>query len=283
MENEEQVHLVISDVDGTLLNPDGDLSPVNYVAAGRLQQAGVKFSLASARPHFGMQWLTKILDVRSTCAGLNGAVIFEPGGEILSELELDRKLAEELAGFIRWHAIDVWIYTRNSWFVPRLNGSRVRQNSEALRTEPTRYDDVREINGPILKVVGASDDSERLGKCAEVLVRDFSGLVSVTPSRPHFLDITHVEADKGRAAGEIARREGVPLKAALAIGDSNADVPMFAAVGRGVAMGQSSPDVQQAAARVTRSNTDNGFAWAVEYALGRKEFTTVPAGTKATA
>ena len=44
------VALVVSDVDGTLLDPDKNLSPGAPAAVQRLQQAGIRFTIASARP-----------------------------------------------------------------------------------------------------------------------------------------------------------------------------------------------------------------------------------------
>jgi len=275
MENNEKVRLVISDVDGTLLNPEGDLSPVNYVAVARLQQAGVKFSLASARPRFGMQWLVKMLEVRSACAGLNGAIIFSPGGEVHSELEVGGDLAEALLDRIRKRGFDVWVYTRDQWFVPKINGPHVRRNTDALRTDPIRYDSLAEIVGPILKLVAVSDMRDAMSSCAKELQKHFGEFVSASASQAHYLDITRVGADKGKAAELIAMHESVPLEAVLSVGDSTSDVPMFGVTGKSVAMGQASMDVQHAASRITRPNTANGFAWAAEYALGRKEFTTV--------
>lgn len=99
METNERIRLVISDVDGTVLNPSGELSPVNYVAAGRLRQAGIKLSLASARPSFGMSWLLHMLDVECACAGLNGAILFDPGSDVFAEMPLDRGIAERRCAF----------------------------------------------------------------------------------------------------------------------------------------------------------------------------------------
>lgn len=278
MEKSEQARLVSSDVDGTILNPSGELSPVNYVAAGRLQQAGIKLSLVSARPSFGMSWLLHMLNVECACAGLNGAILFYPGGDVFAELALGHGIAREIATIAGKRGLDVWAYTRERWFVPRINGPQVRQNTESLRTEPGRYVSLDEITDPILKLVGTSQNPEDLARLGTVLRGEFPELIAVSSSPPHYLDITRLEADKGRAATEIARREGVRLGAVLAIGDSFSDIPMFREVGHSVAMGQADVEVKSAASRLTRTNSENGFAWAVEYAIGRPKFTSPVVG-----
>lgn len=270
MDNGEKIRLVISDVDGTLLEPDGVLSPVAFVAVGRLRQAGIKFSLSSARPRLGMRWLLRTLGVDCTCAALNGAVLFDPMGKSSRELPLNRELARELYSRISKAGVDVWFYTRDAWFVPRLSGPRVRQNTDALRTAPKRYLRLEEVADAILKVVGASDDPNLVEACANNISREFAGQVCVTTSPPHFVDLTHPSADKGRAAAAIAQAERVSLREVLAIGDSPGDIPMFEKVGTSVAMGQSCGKVRRSASQLTRSNTENGFAWAVEYVLNEK-------------
>jgi Cof subfamily protein (haloacid dehalogenase superfamily) len=273
MENEARVRLVVSDVDGTVLNPCGDLSPVDYVAAGRLRQAGIKLSLASARPSFGMGRILHMLDVQCACAGLNGAILFYPRGDVFAELPLDPSLVKDVQRALQKRNVDLWVYTRERWLVPRINGPNVRHNTDSLRTEPGRYLNIGEITDPILKLVGTSNDLRELASCGFGLQRAFAGRLSVSSSQPHYLDVTHPHADKGLAAVAIAERETVRLDAVMTIGDSTSDIPMFRVAGRSVAMGQATDEVKGAARRVTKSNAKNGFAWAVEYALGGKQFT----------
>ncbi len=265
-----RIRLLISDVDGTLLNPDGDLSPVNYVTVARLQQAGVKFSLSSARPSFGMKWLVRMLDVRCTCSGLNGAILFHPDGSPAVERELDRGMVEELASRMQKHGLDVWFYTRDQWFVPRLSGPRVRHSTDSLRTGPHRYLNLAEVSNPILKVSGVSERPANLAACEAELRQELAGRICAVLSPPHDLDVTHVSADKGQAAIAIAMTEGALMEEVATVGDSRSDIPMFQAGGLSVAMGQASEDVRRAAMQITRSNADNGLAWAIEYVLSGK-------------
>ena len=77
---------------------------------------------------------------------------------------------------------------------------------------------------------------------------------SVARSQPYYLDITHPLANKGAALSEIAKLLGVPLAEIAVIGDGGNDVAMFERSGLSIAMGNASPEVQQAADFVTDSN-----------------------------
>jgi Cof subfamily protein (haloacid dehalogenase superfamily) len=272
MDSSQRIHLVVSDVDGTLLNPEGELSPVTYVAVARLRQADIKFSLSSARPSFGMQWLIRMLEIDCVCSGLNGGILFHADGTVATEMEMDRGTVEKSAAHMRKHGLDAWLYTRDQWFVPRLSGPHVFHNAAALRTDPERYAKICEVSAPILKVSGASERPADLAACEAELRKELAGLVSAVLSPPHHLDVTHASADKGRAARAIAISEGVQMDELATIGDSPADTPMFQAGSLSIAMGHASEEVRRMATQVTRSNADNGLAWAIEYVLRGKWF-----------
>ena len=69
----------------------------------------------------------------------------------------------------------------------------------------------------------------------------------------------------------IAKLIGVPLAEVATIGDGDNDVAMFERSGLSIAMGNASPEVQRAADFVTGSNSEDGFAAAIErFILGTK-------------
>lgn len=262
-----RIRMLISDVDGTLLNPESLLSRQNLEAILRGRRAGLKFSLSSARPPFGMRWLIEDLDVQSFCAGLNGAILFHPQGEVLVQCALDHRTIETVAEQMTQWGLDVWLYTRDAWFVRRMNGPHVQHNAIALRAEPHLYAGWQQIAAPILKVVGTGNDLDMIGACESELNQATTLPISITRSQPHYIDVTHRSADKGTAAVVIAMAEGIELEDLAVIGDSPADIPMFRIAGLSVAMGQASEDVRQTASEVTSTNRDNGVASLIDRLL----------------
>ena len=114
------------------------------------------------------------------------------------------------------------------------------------------------------KIVGVSKDFELLARCERDVRAALADRASVVRSQPYYLDITHPLANKGAALSEIAKLLGVPLAEIAAIGDGGNDVAMFERSGLSIAMGNASPEVQQAADFVTESNSEDGFANAIE-------------------
>jgi hydroxymethylpyrimidine pyrophosphatase-like HAD family hydrolase len=116
----------------------------------------------------------------------------------------------------------------------------------------------------IVKIVGASDDLEAVARCELDIRRQFGEQVSAARSQPYYLDVTHPNANKGTVVRRLSELLHVPTELIATIGDMPNDVLMFALSGLSIAMGNASMEVQRAARRVTGSNTEDGFAEAVD-------------------
>jgi hydroxymethylpyrimidine pyrophosphatase-like HAD family hydrolase len=92
----------------------------------------------------------------------------------------------------------------------------------------------------------------------------FGASVSAARSQPYYLDVTHPNANKGQVVRLAAEFFGVSPQEIATIGDMPNDITMFQQSGMSIAMGNASPEVQQAATFVTASNQEEGFALAIE-------------------
>ena len=123
------------------------------------------------------------------------------------------------------------------------------------------FDDLHER---IVKIVGTSDDLQAVARCESDIRRQFGDHVSAARSQPYYLDVTHPNANKGAVVRRLSELLQVPVDLIATIGDMPSDVLMFALSGLGIAMGNASSEVQRTARRVTGSNTEDGFAEAVD-------------------
>ena len=84
----------------------------------------------------------------------------------------------------------------------------------------------------------------------------------------------HRDVDKARALEAIAGACGVQVSETMAVGDGSNDLPMLAAAGRGVLLGNADEPTREAAASqdvlIGAHFDDEGFAQAVSAALGEK-------------
>ena len=116
----------------------------------------------------------------------------------------------------------------------------------------------------VVKIVGVSDDHERIARSEAAVRQQFGAHVSAARSQPYYLDATHPAANKGVVVERLSQYYQIPLEQIATLGDGANDVLMFQRSGLSIAMGNASKEVQQKATRVTTSNEDEGFARAVE-------------------
>ena len=79
-----------------------------------------------------------------------------------------------------------------------------------------------------------------------------------------FLDMGHPQASKGYAVEQLSAFYRVPRQNILAMGDSENDRSLFTAAGYGIAMKNSSEELQELADAVAESNDDDGVAQILE-------------------
>ena len=118
--------------------------------------------------------------------------------------------------------------------------------------------------GQVAKIVGVSDDHDRVHTCAADAQAAFGARATAARSQPYYLDVTNKDANKGAVVDYLTRALGVPASEVATIGDQPNDVLMFKRSGFSIAMGNASDQVKSQASAVTDSYNDEGFAKAME-------------------
>ncbi len=261
------VQLLVSDVDGTLLDADRRLAPATVQAARDLADAGVRLALASSRPPRGMVQFVMPLGITSPMAGFNGAQVVTPELDPLAERPLDPAVVAPLVGALRSTGVDVWAFQGSRWLVERPDGDRVAHHAADVGYPPDVVDDLLVTlmgdGEPATKVVGVSEDHDAVAAAHELVADLFGAGVAASSSQPVYLDVTDPGATKGTALLALCELLDVPPAATAAIGDGGNDIAMFAAAGLGIAMGNAAPAVRDAADVVTTANDRGGWAAAV--------------------
>jgi hypothetical protein len=257
------IRLLLADVDGTLVTPDKVLTDRAIAAVHRLHDAGILFALTSGRPPRGMQMLVEPLALSTPIAAFNGGLIVEPDMTVVEQRTIPEELVPPIVAEID-KAMDVWVYRGADWFVRDLEAPHVAREQFTVQFAPTVVDSLDGLTNDVAKLVGVSDDHDLVQRVADSLHDEYGDHVSAARSQPYYVDVTHPQANKGGVVAFLSDRYGIPTAQIATIGDMPNDVLMFAHSGLSIAMGQSDPEVQRAARRVTSSNEDEGFANAVE-------------------
>jgi len=259
------VRMVVSDVDGTLVDAERTLRPTTIAAAAKLHDAGVLLALQSSRPPLGMAMFVAPLGLTAPLVGFNGAMTVTPDQQPLAEVPISAEAASVVLSTLAEASVSIWAFEGSRWLVADRDGPRVQHHAADVRYQPELVDDVAAaVAGlSVTKIVGVSDDHDAVAHAEALLHAACGAQVSATRSQPCYLDVTDARADKGAGLLSLCDLLDVPAEAVLAIGDGANDTAMFSAAGIGVAMGNARPEVRAAADVVTGANTADGWADAI--------------------
>jgi Cof subfamily protein (haloacid dehalogenase superfamily) len=261
----QQIRMVIADVDGTLVTQEKVLTERAAEAVLRLHEAGIQFSITSGRPPRGMAMLIDPLKLTQPLAAFNGGVLIKPDLKtVVDQKFLPAGVPEQVIEAIEKHGLDVWLYTDIEWYVRDPNAPHVAREQWTVKFPPTVVKTFDGLLGRVAKIVGVSDDLERVAKCEKDVQQAGGTHISAARSQPYYLDVTHPQANKGEVVLSLSKLLNIPAAEIATIGDMPNDVLMFRKSGVSIAMGNASPEVQAAATYVTSTNEDEGFAKAME-------------------
>jgi Cof subfamily protein (haloacid dehalogenase superfamily) len=261
----QPIRMVIADVDGTLVTQEKVLTKRAAQAVVSLHEAGIQFSVTSGRPPRGMAMLIDPLRLTQPLAAFNGGVLIKPDLKtVVDQKFLPAGVPEKVIAAIENHGLDVWVYTDTEWFVRDPNAAHVAREQWTVKFPPTVVKTFAGLLGRVAKIVGVSDDLDRVAKCERDVQQAGGTHISAARSQPYYLDVTHPQANKGEVVLSISRLLNIPAAEIATLGDMPNDVLMFKKSGVSIAMGNASPEVQASATYVTSTNEDEGFAKAIE-------------------
>ena len=264
MAQKRKISLVLADVDGTLVTEQKILTERARKAVIALQEAGIRFAITSGRPPLGMAMLFDALDIETPIAGFNGGLFVERDLTILEEKTVPADVARQAVDLMRTHGLDAWVYSGNDWLITDAAAPHVAREAWTVKFQPKVVTDVREHLQQAAKIVGVSDDLEKVRRCEADAQAAFGQHATATRSQPYYLDVTNKNANKGAVVEYLSQHIGVPEQEIATIGDQQNDVLMFKRSGFSIAMGNASDDVKAQAAAVTDSYNNEGFAKAME-------------------
>ena len=259
-----KIALVLADVDGTLLTSEKVLTSQAAMAVKELRTAGVAFAITSGRPPRGMAMLVDPLALRTPIAGFNGGVFVKPDLSVIESHTLDPATAKQTLKLIIDQGLDAWVYTEAEWLIRDQNAPHVARETWTVKFNAkvvASFTDT--VLAHAVKIVGVSDDLDRVAACEKVAQSELGGKASAARSQPYYLDVTHPQANKGTVVANLSKFLSIPPQQIATIGDMPNDVLMFRKSGFSIAMGNSSDEVKAQASAVTDSNEGEGFAKAV--------------------
>ncbi|WP_434995551.1 HAD family hydrolase [Arthrobacter sp. Ld5] len=258
-ENRTQ-HLVALDVDGTLVDHEGNMTDEVRDAAQAVIEAGHDVIIATGRslgatlPVIGLLGITRGYAVCS-----NGGVTLRidaalpEGFEVIDRVTFDPKPALS-ALRERLPSAKYALEDDRGRFLSTESFQDASFGSEA---QSVGFEEMLESRAVRVVVFSTDSSAEEFGDAVASI-----GLHGVTYSVgwTAWLDIAAAGVTKASALEVLRDRLGTSRELTVAVGDGRNDIEMLQWAGRGVAMGQAPDEVRSAASEVTGSVYDDGVA-----------------------
>ena len=273
----DSIRLIAVDIDGTLLNPQFQISSEDLAALRNAQAAGIEVVLVTGRRHtFALPIAQQLgFDLWLICS--NGAVTRSLSGETFHRDMLPQQTCRSLcAAMQEFRGQTVLTFDKHGRgaivleTLQHLEGSIQRwleKNMEyiefvipiekSLTTDPVQA----MFCGPVALMKQALQALEKCGLPVTVLRTEYPGRdLSI-------VDVLNAGCSKGHALERWANFRGIPREQVMAIGDNYNDIEMLAFAGRPFIMGNASEELLGRGWTQTRSNAENGVAAAIDHAM----------------
>lgn len=251
---------VAFDLDDTLLHDDLTISDRTLGTVRSLSAAGVHILPASGRAQLSMKPFVDQIGCCSLYIACNGAEIWEyPGNRLLHAERFSVDLGKEIARFGQEHGCYAQTYDGDAFFYnEESEWSRRYAAASMLRgvcVGPLE-DFIRE---PRNKILMMAEETKIASMLAEARKR-FAGRVSVTCSKPWFLEFNPIKATKGIALSLAAEHLGLSLSKVISFGDGLNDLSMLQVCGRGVLMANGRDSLRPLCDDLCPSNEEDGVS-----------------------
>jgi Cof subfamily protein (haloacid dehalogenase superfamily) len=266
--------IVASDLDGTLLNKAGKISPENLAAIGEMAERGIWFVPASGRGLSEMPEQIKACeDIRYVLYSNGAAVLDRKTGEKLLCC-LPKELSVEILDILDDYDVHITQRQGGECYI------------DAFEQGPEKYEYYhmgkahafitwnygihkedfhafsRTLEDVELYVVHFHDPAERRA-CLERLTA--LGKYAIAEANPNSLEISMPAATKGNALLRLADHLGIAHEDTIGMGDSDNDTTMVQAAGLGLAMENACDSLKETADEVICDNDAHGVRYVLEH------------------
>ena len=256
--------LFVTDMDGTLLNTDSQLSPYTVEVLREVLSRGFNLTVASGRmPESPVEIFRNAgLELRLPVIGRNGVLVFDPIADKYIKIHtLPSFSSEKIIWLIRENKAQMFLFERAQNGKPVFN----RRGMEGFEQSLNDFNDIIYItaDGSRAQLQLIYDNSTILPDTGGLLFRD--DFFSTDPDL-WFAEFFSADAGKGNGIRFIMERYG--FTSAVCFGDNLNDLSMFEVCDEGYAPENAASEVQAAASAVIGANSADGVArWLEEKLL----------------
>lgn len=266
MSERRDIKLIVTDLDGTLLNSKHKLSARNEQALKRAIALGIPVILATGKTRKSAEHLIKQLDLQTMGVYVQGLLVYNSDGTLRYQESIPADMARKVMTYAETRGFSIVAYSGNRLLV---------------KAKDLRFDHLSDYGEPAVEAVGHlvnQLETTTINKLILVgmseqaalslrwqLDQEWRGKLNFTLSAVrHQVEVLPAGAHKGKGVAAVARDMNISPEHIFAIGDAENDIELLQYAGWGVAVGNAHDKVKQVAKAIVGTNDQDGVAEALE-------------------
>ncbi|MDF2155903.1 Cof-type HAD-IIB family hydrolase [Vibrio sp. CAU 1672] len=256
--------IVASDLDGTLLAPNHQLSAYAKETLQALHEQGYTFIFATGRHHVDVAGIRSQVGIPAYMITSNGARVHDQHDQLMYSKNVPESLVQAVIDTIK-HDPDILIHMyRNDQWLMNKDDDELRHFHKDSGFTYQLFDHHNAPTEGIAKIffTHPNQDHDHLVTFENQLREQFADQVNIAFSTPWCLEVMCGGVSKGDALKAVARSQALELENCIAFGDGMNDVEMLSMAGKGLVMGTSHHKVKAALPEheIIGSNADDAVA-----------------------
>lgn len=255
--------VVVSDLDGTLLNSDQEVSTISKKVIKAIMDKGIKFYIATGRAYPDAKRIMETINIKIPLISANGAVINDADGNEIYRNDLTDESRDILLN-IDYESISdlihLNVYSENKWYL--VNADRKHNPFEKKPKYMYEVAPLEELQKKSVTKIFFVGPREKLLKLEKIILDKTNGKVNIAFTHPECLEIFDIKVNKAEAIKKVGEIDGFSIDDVVAFGDGFNDYEMIKTVGRGYIMKNAHYTLKNALPdnEVITSNSRHGVA-----------------------
>ncbi|MGP1569981.1 MAG: Cof-type HAD-IIB family hydrolase [Eubacteriales bacterium] len=264
--------MIVSDLDGTLLNKNDKISDITRKAIEDVLKSGIHFVVATGRAIGTLPKQIREIEGIEYAITSNGAVTTKlDTNKIVSTAYIDESVTYEFEKLLFSLNTMVEIFVRGKAYIEKrvyddiynqgLSDSGIRYVLKTRTPEDDLFEVFRKYRSEIENINICFKDQET----KKIVWEQFSKFsnITVTSSMRHNIELIGKNTDKSFAIKKLMNMHGVNENELMAFGDNHNDIGMIKLAGIGVAMANAEESLKNEADYITDTNLEDGVAKAI--------------------
>jgi Cof subfamily protein (haloacid dehalogenase superfamily) len=236
--------VVVSDLDGTLLNPQHQISSKTHEVIHQLVAQDFRFVVATGRHHVDVDVIRQQIGLNMYLITSNGARVHGKSGELVYSQDISADIADELLSQDYGHNTYVNVYQGDAWYINQKMPEILLFNKDSgfSYTESS----MKALSPEGIAKFFFIGDHEDLVLIERQLKERYGDKLNIAFSLSECLEVMDGGVSKAKALSEVLKLKGFSLEQTIGFGDGMNDYEMLSAVGKGIIMGNAHDRLKQA-------------------------------------